>query len=594
MIVKMKKVYLVVQKQEAAEAAHRLRGLGVLHLEHEKPPTSEYLMELKNQYQRSERAVMVLSRYTMARGEKPLQEEAIEDWPQRIQEIHSLNETVEQLKESLSKRQGIISEWSSWGHFNPADVKGLGERGVYIQFYEIPKNELFKIPTNVILCPISSKGNILHCLTVSRSRVELPFMKLNVPLMSLNEMEQRQREDQNKIAEAQLRLQQLASHQYELERLLKSYEDEVRLKEALEGMGESQELAYFKGFCPVDECINLQQTAREEKWGILIADPSSEDPIPTLLRNPKWVEVVKPIFSLMNIIPGYKELDISLIFLFFFSLFFGILIGDAGYGFVFLGLTVFAHRKLKGKFKEPTLFVLMYVLSTCAITWGFMTGTFFGTVLIGKTLKPLLVWLTEVKNLQFLCFLIGAIHLTIAHSWRLLMRIKTIFSALAELGWILIIWGAFFLANAMVIGIPLLGLDMNKAMVFVGIGAFLVIIDIFSRPKDGPAVGLVLTFFGCISAFTDVVSYIRLFAVGLAGVAVADAFNEMALGIGFNSVATGLITTLILVIGHLFNIILGTMAIFVHGLRLNVLEFSSHLGLEWSGVKYEPFKKVSV
>jgi len=92
-----------------------------------------------------------------------------------------------------------------------------------------------------------------------------------------------------------------------------------------------------------------------------------------------------------------------------------------------------------------------------------------------------------------------------------------------------------------------------------------------------------------ISGFSDVVSYLRLFAVGYASVVVAYSFNEMAIGGGINSVLAGVLAAFILIVGHLLNIVLGAMAIIVHGVRLNMLEFSGHLNMEWSGIKYKPF-----
>jgi len=92
-----------------------------------------------------------------------------------------------------------------------------------------------------------------------------------------------------------------------------------------------------------------------------------------------------------------------------------------------------------------------------------------------------------------------------------------------------------------------------------------------------------------IGAFSDVVSYIRLFAVGYATVVVAESFNSMAVGDGINSLIGGLIAALILFFGHALNIILALMAVIVHGIRLNMLEFSNHLGMQWSGKEYKPF-----
>ncbi|NQT06695.1 MAG: hypothetical protein HQ575_04045, partial [Candidatus Omnitrophica bacterium] len=94
-----------------------------------------------------------------------------------------------------------------------------------------------------------------------------------------------------------------------------------------------------------------------------------------------------------------------------------------------------------------------------------------------------------------------------------------------------------------------------------------------------------------ISAFSDVVSYLRLFAVGYASVIVANSFNNMAMEAGFGSIASGLGAAFILFFGHALNIALGIIAVVVHGIRLNMLEFSGHLGMQWSGREYKPFKE---
>jgi V/A-type H+-transporting ATPase subunit I len=131
---------------------------------------------------------------------------------------------------------------------------------------------------------------------------------------------------------------------------------------------------------------------------------------------------------------------------------------------------------------------------------------------------------------------------------------------------------------------------------FFIVGPALVVL--FSSPckniLKGIVNGLGSLLLNIANSFTDVVSYIRLFAVGLATVAVADAFNKMAMGIGFNNFLQGLLTSFILLIGHLLNVILGPLSILVHGVRLNVLEFCNHLDIKWSGFVYKPLQESSV
>ena len=290
------------------------------------------------------------------------------------------------------------------------------------------------------------------------------------------------------------------------------------------------------------------------------------------------------------IVPGYSELDISLWFLVFFSIFFGMLIGDAGYGIIYLALTFFAQRKFGLRTRDKSVFTLFYILSTCAVIWGLLTGTIFGQEWLSGLFRPLMPALVENKNVQVLCFFLGALHLSIAHLWRAVLKAPSP-AALADVGWTSILWGSFFLAKVLVLGD---GFPAFAKWFFIT-GPILVLF--FTNPSknilkgvlDGFSV-LALSF---VNTFTDVVSYIRLFAVGLAGVAVADAFNKMAMSVGFSSILAGAATSLILVLGHMLNVVLGPMAVLVHGVRLNVLEFCGHVDVKWSGFSYKPLKGLS-
>jgi len=144
-------------------------------------------------------------------------------------------------------------------------------------------------------------------------------------------------------------------------------------------------------------------------------------------------------------------------------------------------------------------------------------------------------------------------------------------------------------ANHLVLGKPLPGF---VAILFM---AGVSLIAIFSHFQKNILKGILLSLsnlpLDIINTFSDVVSYIRLFAVGMATVIVASSFNEMALGAGINSVLSGLISVVVLLFGHALNIILALMSVLVHGVRLNMLEFSGHIGMQWSGKKYRPFRE---
>jgi V/A-type H+-transporting ATPase subunit I len=359
--------------------------------------------------------------------------------------------------------------------------------------------------------------------------------------------------------------------------------------------------SYLQGFLPKNTIDQVKKHAETNGWGYIIEDPAEEDSenIPTLVKMPKWLKMVKPIFSFMGTIPGYKEFDISFWFMMFFMVFVALLIGDAGYGCIFLGAGLFFHIKKGKQLKSKDAIYLIYTLAISVIAWGTVTGTWFGSVTIANlpffksmivpslsTFNPTVIKGFE-NNQQFIifvCFLIGAIHLTLAHLIIILKRINTL-RVFGDLGWIGIIWVMYFLANYFVIKRPLPSYTMTLLWIST------VLAFLFNNPQKSIIKTLVeslknlFTFiFDIIGVFSHIVSYIRLFAVGLATVAVASGFNQMAAG---TNVISG---AFIAIGGQSLNIVLAVMAVIVHGIRLNMLEFSSHLSMEWSGKDYKPFK----
>jgi V/A-type H+/Na+-transporting ATPase subunit I len=360
------------------------------------------------------------------------------------------------------------------------------------------------------------------------------------------------------------------------------------------GMREEGKFAYLQGYCPVKLVDKIKSIQRRHGLGYLIEEPRDPEETPTLVTNPKWVEIISPVFQFMNTLPGYEEFDISLPFLVFFSLFFAMLIGDAGYGALFLVLTFLARRKFRTAAGQP--FFLMYLLSTCTLIWGAITGTWFGSEAIQKL--PLLRSLvvpqlnsfsdTNQDFIMHLCFLIGAVQLSLAHIMKIVRGFNSL-KVLSDAGWVMIVWGMYHAAQKFVLNVPF----PAPAGWLLMAGGVLALV--FSDPERGILKGMAATIINLplsvIGSFSDVISYIRLFAVGMATVVVAESFNNMAMAGGMNSILSGLIAALVLFFGHALNIALGFMAVIVHGVRLNVLEFSGHLGMQWSGRKYDPFKE---
>ncbi|MCM8765379.1 MAG: V-type ATP synthase subunit I, partial [Candidatus Omnitrophica bacterium] len=222
------------------------------------------------------------------------------------------------------------------------------------------------------------------------------------------------------------------------------------------------------------------------------------------------------------------------------------------------------------------------------ILWGIFSGTIFGQAWHPHFIKPLLPPLRNDKVVQNFCFFLGALHLSIAHFWKFLLKLPSLFS-FAELGWISILWGAYFLARMLILGeiLP----EFVRVIFLLGVS----LVVLFTHPQKniikGWGEGMGALFLNLVSNFTDVVSYIRLFAVGLAGVAIADSFHRIALDFAGRGFFSSLITAFILILGHTLNLLLGPMSVLVHGVRLNLLEFCNHLEVKWKGFPYQPLRK---
>lgn len=583
MIVRMKKIHLLVRAKEIYPVLDILRELGVVHVEPQTEPRGgrsalvrEHLIELGKVFALLEES-----------GSAEISSSGGDDALTVVRHVLRLAASIDQVEERLQTRSAAIARWTVWGDFDPADVSFLRGQGLYVGLYEGPGTDIGNLPSGTIVRVIDSASGRTRAVVIAQAPLDIPGVLPDLPAERLSGLQAEQEADQRELKNLK---QLLAGHRSDrplLARAMAEWTQTLRLEEAAEGMLDAGPLAVLKGFCPAGKMPQLQARAQSEGWGILEEDPAADDRIPTLLRNPEWVRIIQPLFDFMTIIPGYREADVSFCFLVFFSLFFGILIGDAGYGAIFLAATFFLRSKAP-RACDPAPFRLMYLLSACAILWGLATGTVFGSSLFSSWIKPAVPWLKETRNVQHLCFMIGIVHLTIAHIWRGARKWPSL-AVIGELGWIALLWCAYFLSCKIILNhaIP------SFMMPLLWVGAGLVIF--FNEPDRNllKAIGMGTggLLLGIMGVLIDLISYIRLFAVGAAGLALAESFNAAVTSLGFGNLFAGLGTALILVLGHTLNITLSMMAVLVHGLRLNILEFSVHQGIEWTGVRFDPLRK---
>ncbi|MBQ1712634.1 MAG: hypothetical protein II024_05330 [Firmicutes bacterium] len=307
----------------------------------------------------------------------------------------------------------------------------------------------------------------------------------------------------------------------------------------------------------------------------------------------------------MGILPGYHEQDVSLWFLIFFTIFTAMIIGDAAYGFLFLIVAVVMTVKMK---KVNNAVFLVYVLSVAPIIWGAITGTWFGSEAAMNVpfLRSLVIpqfanypqyfgvtASAQQNTIMKFSFTLGVIQIALGCLLSVRKKIsEKNLSFIADIGWLFAACAMYLLSLNLVIGEKI-----AMKPVFIVIIAAFVIVVLFGGMEPGKSFGqgvkaglgnAFTVFLDTISCFGNVMSYIRLFAVGMASLAIAQSFN----GIAENFKGPWFVLAIVvLVIGHGLNLIMGLLSVVVHGVRLNVLEFSGQAGLEWTGIAYEPFKK---
>jgi V/A-type H+/Na+-transporting ATPase subunit I len=580
MIVKMKKITLLVSTREQDAALKTLRRLGVLHVQAVRTPASEDVHKKQNEISDAEKALFILGEGKT--DDKPGSRSAHEV----VTQILTLTQRKETLTGELNEKREAYRWFETWGHVSLESLTALENGGVFVQFYRTDKEGLKNLPADKQIVTVAESKDGLLIAHLGRSIDDkLDLVEQRMPQYEVTELKRRIAEIESELAKIDETVKSLAPYKAAIGANQSKLKKQLEFSTVLAGMGDEQQFTYLQGFCPEDEVVRIKAAADAEGWGYIIADPDDPSEVPTLLRNKKPIRIIQPLFDFMGTYPGYQEQDISYIFLIFFSLFYAMIVGDAGYGFVFLLGTLWARLKYKKAPAEP--FILFFVLSGATIVWGLITGTWFGSKALSEI--PFLNIFIIEKMYSFnpsaeaqsfmmkLTFIIGVAHLTLA---RLIAAAKKLpsLTAIADLGWVLILWCVYFVANQLILNNPMPGF----AIYLLIAGALLV--ASFANFQKNFLKGFLISLgnlpLSIIGSFSDVVSYIRLFAVGIATVTVAVSFNDMA---------GGVLAPLVLVFGHGLNIILGMMSVLVHGVRLNMLEFSGHLGQEWSGKEYKPF-----
>lgn len=583
MIVRMKKLTLLCLEDDRASALDALGDLGLLHITPVAKLKDDDLERCRSELREARSTRLALQAYRKL----PVPDAVTLSESDRAEPLAKAGDLLRRRRtlaleiEALRKERMVLEPY---GDFDPGKIASLLEQGITVRLYHTAGKKPITPPDGALLHLIRRDSRGQYFAIVGRGDFECDGAELPLPSRSLADVTAASELLNDEMSGIDHLLAALSREESTIQAIVTALQGRETYVAARVGMGSANRVVYLQGFCPIDLLPRLQAAAAQHGWGLMIDDPAEDDQVPTLIKNPAWVRPIDCVFTMLDILPGYREVDIRSVFLVFFALFFSILVGDAGYGAIFLAIAIFARVKNRQAPREP--FRLAIFLSLCTIVWGAITGNYFGILHLPAPLRGFEIpWMKDDHNLMAFSFLVGAIHLTVAHVWSGLRKIKST-RALAQLGWIGLTWFMYFLASSMILGAELPAWSMG---LFWGcLGLLIVFMTPVKHLKAEWADHIMLPF-DIIGNFADLVSYVRLFAVGSAGLAVAIAFNELAIGTGIDGVGGAIKASIILFLGHALNIILCLMSILVHGVRLNTLEFSGHIGLEWAGFKYTPF-----
>lgn len=603
MITKMKKLTFLIYHKEYETFLEQIRALGVIHIVErqrgELDNTLQGFLQKRNLYKNT-----LMNMYNRAekQPDNTITREISAD--EIVQEYEDLQTRIQELNQRLPVIDKEMAQMEIWGDFDWNAVERLKNSGWYIQFYTCSEKEFNEdwVDRYQVVRIHESAGHI-YFVTVTPQSVDLELEPLRLPAFSLSELGRQREELLKELADTNAALTAFSKANYRaLEKGSLKLEGEMELwkvKLNSERMADGAVLL-LEGWIPEDKEADVKKLLEQSGIYYEVRAARKEDNAPIKLRNNAFTRMYE-VLTKMYGMPDYAEFDPTPILAPFFSLFFAFCMGDAGYGLVLIALGFFLKKKLSKSLSGMMNLVMTLGVFTTVI--GAVLGTFFGMSLVDvnlpESVKQFMVvgkiGETSYDKQMLLALLIGVVHICIA------MTVKAVSEtvrfgfkeSLSSWGWLLLVvgfictgglsffqiiseevstWAFIAIGSVSAIGIYLL--NNLRRNVFVNIGA-----------------GLWDTYNMATGLMGDVLSYIRLYALGLAGGMLGGVFNQLAFMVN-NAAGPALgwlFCGLILVFGHTLNIAMSCLSAFVHPLRLTFVEYFKNSGYDGKGEEYAPF-----
>ena len=628
MIEKMLKMSVAAREKDREAIVEKLADLGALHLTPFLTDKSDETAVLIKRKLELEKALKVLS--TMPDVRQVVQSEVPAE--ELVEAINNTEADLENFNREVSNTEKQLAQQKIWGNLKLEDIEALGNPRFFAVRGKV-KTGTFPVGVDVFTVPAENGENV--CVVFGElSEKPKGVREITFPTKDNVTLKAELEEFRQKKQKAQDRIYSFAS----VKDFLKSYGaelgDTLHLKQAEDGGFDRDGIFVLRGWVPESRKAHILEFLEKQiDCGVMFEEPTENDNPPTLVSYPKFIKPIAGLFDVLSVAPGYKEADISPFFMIALPIFSAVLVGDAGYGLVLLIAGILARCLFVKKIGVDKANLIIVIAATITV-YGFLIGSFFGmspydfaklngcisdgkidevafsnakglSAIFGYFMfkcSPLWQWWPEetgtfaVKFSTFLMqlsFLIGYLHLFFAHLKGFLVKIPDQ-RCLADIGWCVFllgilgaIWVVFFEK-----------LPVSNAYMFYALGIGAGLIALFSAPSRNPikrvTFGILGNLLSWLSSFSDMMSYIRLMAIGLASFYIAGVINSFVVqvyGVTDYQFINFLLAMLIAVVGHTFNIALGLIAVLAHGVRLNMLEFSNNVGVQWAGYDFVPFTR---
>ena len=605
MITRMKKLTFLIYHKEYETFLEQIRALGVVHVVErqrgEMDDTLQGFLQKRNHYRHT-----LIAMQNLAGGQAATEVHKGVSADTLVSEYESQQEHIQTLAQRIPLLDKDIAQMELWGEFSWETIARLEAAGLPVKFYTCSEREYQEEWSEQYgAIKVSEKGGHLYFVTVSPTA--LPDLEpLRLPQSSLSQLCAQKAAAEQELAQANEAFKSFCqANAKTLEHgiaLLQGEIDLLQVKLNSESMAEGAVLM-MEGWIPEDTEAAVKDLLEQSGVYYEIRAAVKEDNAPIKLKNNAFTRMYE-VLTKMYGMPEYAEFDPTPILAPFFSLFFGFCMGDAGYGLILILLGFILKKKMSGSMKG--MMNLVITLGVFTTVLGAILGTFFGVSLTGLELPESVKQFMVVGKIDgttydkqmLLALIIGVIHLCIA------MTVKAITStvrfgfkeSLSAWGWLILVvgfvctgalsffekisanttmWAFYIIGGVAAIGIYLLN-NIHRN-VFANIGA-----------------GLWDTYNMATGLLGDTLSYIRLYALGLAGAMLGGVFNQLACMVydAGGPYVGWLFFGLILIVGHALNIAMSCLSAFVHPLRLSFVEYFKNSGYSGKGQTYNPFTAV--